>query len=100
LDEAEIVGSGCLGCCGNGPMVRVLPDETWYSHVTLRHVEAIAAQHLEDGIPVTALLDRQHHDPAQQEGTTAARSLVWAYVALGLAVLGAIGAIGWTLWAV
>ena len=99
LDEAEIVGSGCLGCCGNGPMVLVLPDDTWYSHVRPQDVEAIASQHLADGIPVTQLLDRQHHDPSQQQEIRDGRSLMWAYIALGLAVLGAIGAIGWTLWA-
>lgn len=31
--EIEVTGSGCLGKCGSGPMVLVLPDEAWYGCV-------------------------------------------------------------------
>ncbi len=29
----RIEGSGCLGQCGNGPNVLVLPDRIWHYHV-------------------------------------------------------------------
>ena len=33
LPETEITGSGCLGHCGSGPMVVILPEEIWYAQV-------------------------------------------------------------------
>ncbi|WP_088890309.1 (2Fe-2S) ferredoxin domain-containing protein [Leptolyngbya ohadii] len=37
--DIPVIGSGCLGRCGNGPMVLILPNEIWYSRV--RAEEAI-----------------------------------------------------------
>ncbi len=31
--EIEIQGTGCLGHCGSGPMVVILPEEIWYTQV-------------------------------------------------------------------
>ncbi|MGB3536092.1 MAG: (2Fe-2S) ferredoxin domain-containing protein [Microcoleaceae cyanobacterium] len=31
--EIEIKATGCLGHCGNGPMVVILPEEMWYNQV-------------------------------------------------------------------
>ena len=31
--EVEVVASGCLGQCGSGPMVLVVPEEVWYCAV-------------------------------------------------------------------
>jgi (2Fe-2S) ferredoxin len=39
ISKIPVIGTGCLGHCGNGPMVLVLPDEIWYRHV--RAEEAI-----------------------------------------------------------
>jgi (2Fe-2S) ferredoxin len=36
-----IESSGCLGQCGNGPMVLVLPVQTWYTFVHLQDVSTI-----------------------------------------------------------
>lgn len=36
-----ITPSGCLGSCGNGPMVLILPDQVWYDHVTPEQVPSI-----------------------------------------------------------
>ncbi|NES72923.1 MAG: (2Fe-2S) ferredoxin domain-containing protein, partial [Okeania sp. SIO2D1] len=27
----NIIAGSCLGQCGNGPMVLILPEQTWYS---------------------------------------------------------------------
>lgn len=102
FSDVKVVSSACLGCCGNGPMVLVLPDEVWYSHVAVENVEAIATQHLEAGQPVTALLDRTKHPEGILSADIAAseepRSLFWVYGLLVLAVLVAIASIGWTIW--
>lgn len=41
--------SGCLGECGSGPMVLVMPEETWYCCVRSQDVPGIVSQHLEGG---------------------------------------------------
>nr|WP_290427144.1 (2Fe-2S) ferredoxin domain-containing protein [Thermoleptolyngbya sichuanensis] len=55
VEGVEVVASGCLGQCGNGPMVLVLPDEVWYWRVLPEEVGAIAHQHLQLGRPVEAM---------------------------------------------
>lgn len=46
----------CLGLCGNGPMVVVLPDNVWYWQVRPQEIAAIADQHLRHGKPVEAMV--------------------------------------------
>lgn len=55
VEGIEIVASGCLGQCGNGPMVLVLPEEVWYWRVMPEEVGAIAHHHLQMGQPVEAM---------------------------------------------
>ncbi len=45
--------TGCMGPCSSGPLVRVDPEETLYSHVNAGHAEAIVASL--GGEPVAAL---------------------------------------------
>ena len=33
--DVEVISVGCLGECGSGPMVVVLPEEIWYAPVSL-----------------------------------------------------------------
>jgi (2Fe-2S) ferredoxin len=57
----EVIGTSCMGQCGNGPMVRVLPDEIWYCQVNFEEVPAIIARHLRGGQPVIAMLYPKFH---------------------------------------
>jgi len=59
--EVEVVASGCLGQCGNGPMVLVLPEEVWYCAVCPEEVAAITEQYLRGGKLVEAMLYRKFH---------------------------------------
>ncbi len=43
LPSISIEGCGCLGNCGNGPMVLVLPARIWYYRVHPRDVPKIVA---------------------------------------------------------
>lgn len=66
--DTQIKESGCLGQCGNGPMVIVIPDKAkkrsnpkarskiWYSDVRVRDVSAIVEHHLKKDRPVSAKL--------------------------------------------
>jgi (2Fe-2S) ferredoxin len=53
--------SGCLGQCGSGPMVLVLPEEIWYAAVQPEDVPEIIQEHLQREVPVKRLLYRKFH---------------------------------------
>ena len=99
LPEVELVASGCLGQCGNGPMVLILPEQIWYRYVRRQNVRTIAAQHLRQGNP-DALIPSMK---VLQESDTALlknggdRSQLWAYVFLLLALLIGFSMIAWAL---
>ncbi len=67
LSNTEIKPVRCLGQCGNGPMVLILPEQTWYWHVLPAEVELISQQHLQGDRPVTALLYPKFHALASRE---------------------------------
>lgn len=52
-DQAEVLGVGCLGLCGRGPLVAVDPGGTLYEQVTPAAVPSILLHALE-GRPATA----------------------------------------------
>ncbi|MGD1714770.1 (2Fe-2S) ferredoxin domain-containing protein [Dapis sp. BLCC M172] len=45
IPNITVEKSGCLGKCGSGPMVLVLPEEIWYSHVEPQNVSVIMEQY-------------------------------------------------------
>lgn len=49
---AEVVGTGCLGLCGKGPLVKIAPDETLYAAVDASAAERIVDEHLARGRPL------------------------------------------------
>lgn len=55
------IASRCLGQCGNGPMVLILPEEVWYSGVNPDEVPAVVERHLQGGQPVKAMLYQKFH---------------------------------------
>ncbi len=63
LPDVQIQGSACMGQCGNGPMVRVLPEDVWYWRVQVVEVPDIVVQHLRGGQPVQAMLYPKYHEP-------------------------------------
>ena len=79
---------GCLGECGSGPMVVVLPEEIWYAHVAVGDVPRIVEQHLKGGKPVTEKLYRKFHPEQRAIG-------IWL-MAAGLS-LGCLGILFWLI---
>jgi bidirectional [NiFe] hydrogenase diaphorase subunit len=47
--KCEIIGTGCLGLCGEGPLVFVYPDLTLYQHVDTAAVRKIVEEHIGQG---------------------------------------------------
>lgn len=61
IPNVTVTPSGCLGQCGNGPMVLVLPDIVWYSGVLPQEVPLLVEQHLLGGQKVKQMLYYRFH---------------------------------------
>jgi bidirectional [NiFe] hydrogenase diaphorase subunit len=44
--DCEVLGTGCMGLCGEGPLVKVHSDETLYEHVDAEAAKKIVDQHI------------------------------------------------------
>jgi (2Fe-2S) ferredoxin len=55
VTNVKVIGSSCLGKCGNGPMVLVMPEQVWYSKVHPGEVTVVVQQHLRGGHPVASM---------------------------------------------
>ncbi|MDO8951273.1 MAG: NAD(P)H-dependent oxidoreductase subunit E, partial [Draconibacterium sp.] len=63
-DEIQVVFTGCFGFCEKGPIVKILPDNTFYVSVTPNDAEEIIKEHVLKGRPVERLL---YKDPNSGE---------------------------------
>jgi NADP-reducing hydrogenase subunit HndC len=63
-NEAKVVTTGCFGFCEKGPIVKVMPDNTFYTQVTPADASEIVAEHILKGRKVNRLL---YTDPEKQE---------------------------------
>jgi len=65
--EVKVVMTGCFGFCEKGPIVKVLPDNTFYTQVTPADCDEIVAEHIYKGRKVNRLLytnpENQEHVP-------------------------------------
>ena len=57
-DEVQVVTTGCFGFCEMGPIVKLLPDKTFYVKVSAADVDEIIKEHVVKGRPVERLLYR------------------------------------------
>lgn len=63
-DECQVVMTGCFGFCEKGPIVKVLPDNTFYTQVTPDDSKEIIEEHVIKGRKVDRLL---YKDPTSKE---------------------------------
>ena len=54
--HVDIVTTGCFGFCEKGPVVKIIPDNTFYTQVTPEDVPEIFARHIIKGERVERLL--------------------------------------------
>ena len=54
--KVQVVRTGCFGFCAKGPVVKILPDETFYVDVKASDAKDIVAEHVLKGHPVQRLL--------------------------------------------
>lgn len=55
-DEVKVLATGCFGFCEKGPIVKILPDNTFYVQVTPEDAEEIVKEHIVKGRKVERLL--------------------------------------------
>jgi len=55
-DQVRINTAGCLDRCGQGPVLVVYPEETWYSYQNKQDIDEIIEQHLKKNQVVSRLL--------------------------------------------
>jgi NADP-reducing hydrogenase subunit HndC len=63
-DEVQVVTTGCFGFCEKGPIVKVIPDNTFYVQVEPKDAKEIVAEHIVKGRQVKRLL---YVDPVRKE---------------------------------
>jgi len=75
--DAKVVATGCFGFCEKGPIVKVLPDNTFYIRVTPNDAAEIIAEHLLKGRKVERLL---YLDPETQEHQPFLIQNTWVFI--------------------
>jgi len=55
-DKIQVIQTGCHGLCAKGPIVKVYPDETFYSMVKPEYIPEIVTEHFMNNKPVTKYL--------------------------------------------
>jgi len=72
-NEVQVVKTGCFGFCEKGPIVKVLPDNTFYTQVKPEDAKEIVAEHIIKGRKVNRLLyldpeNKQHVSDSKHMG--------------------------------
>jgi NADP-reducing hydrogenase subunit HndC len=64
-DDVKVLKTGCFGFCEKGPIVKVLPDNTFYTEVKPADAEEIIKEHIVLGRKVERLLYKNQttHEP-------------------------------------
>ena len=55
-DDVQVVATGCFGFCEKGPIVKILPDNTFYTQVKPEDCREIVDEHIIKGRKVNRLL--------------------------------------------
>ena len=55
-DKIDVITTGCFGFCEKGPIVKIIPDNTFYTQVAPDDVEEIVSKHIISGNKVERLL--------------------------------------------
>jgi NADP-reducing hydrogenase subunit HndC len=64
MESVQVILTGCFGFCGKGPIVKVMPDNTFYVQVKPEDAQEIVDEHIIKGKKVTRLL---YTDPVSKE---------------------------------
>ncbi len=51
-NDVEVITTGCIGTCAVGPIVYVLPDNTYYTQMSAQKAVRVVDEHLTGGSPI------------------------------------------------
>jgi NADP-reducing hydrogenase subunit HndC len=63
-EDVQVIATGCFGFCEQGPIVKIIPDNTFYVKVTSEEVSNLIDEHLIKGRKVEKLL---YNDPETKQ---------------------------------
>jgi NADH:ubiquinone oxidoreductase subunit F (NADH-binding)/(2Fe-2S) ferredoxin len=72
MDSVQVILTGCFGFCEKGPIVKVMPDNTYYVQVKPEDAQTIVEEHIIKGRKVTRLL---YKDPVSMEPVTDSKDM-------------------------
>ncbi len=55
-DKVDVITTGCFGFCEKGPIVKIIPDNTFYTQVIPEDAEEIISEHIIGGRKIERLL--------------------------------------------
>jgi NADH:ubiquinone oxidoreductase subunit F (NADH-binding)/(2Fe-2S) ferredoxin len=64
LSTVQVIKTGCFGFCEKGPIVKIMPDNTFYTQVKPEDAQVIVEEHVIKGRKVERLL---YKDPVKKE---------------------------------
>ena len=73
-DKVEVITTGCFGFCEKGPIVKVMPDNTFYTKVKPEDAEEIIKEHIIGGRRVQRLL---YVDPETKEAVSDSKHMAF-----------------------
>ena len=66
-EDVLVIGTGCFGFCEKGPIVKIIPDNTFYVQVKPEDAAEIVDEHIIKGRKVERLL---YKDPEKKEAVS------------------------------
>ncbi len=54
-DEVQVIKTGCFGLCGHGPVIKIMPDNIYYTRVSPSDAPEIVSGHIMKGLKIERL---------------------------------------------
>jgi NADP-reducing hydrogenase subunit HndC len=71
-DDVQVIATGCFGFCEKGPIVKIIPDNTFYTEVKPADAAEIVQEHVIKGRKVEHLL---YKDPVNKKAVSDSRHM-------------------------
>jgi NADH:ubiquinone oxidoreductase subunit F (NADH-binding)/(2Fe-2S) ferredoxin/NAD-dependent dihydropyrimidine dehydrogenase PreA subunit len=72
MNSVQVIKTGCFGFCEKGPIVKVMPDNTFYTQVKPEDAQTIVEEHVIKGRKVKSLL---YIDPRTKEAVSESKDM-------------------------
>ena len=69
-NDVQVIATGCFGFCEKGPIVKIMPDNTFYTQVTPADAREIIEEHIVKGRKVNPALRKPGESGADRRFET------------------------------